>query len=76
MDRELLQCCSQGGKGVVNLLSQWMPRRLSETVMSIASVPIQIRSSELSKKQRLDLVATSKRLRVPIAVPVVIPKPK
>jgi predicted Rossmann fold flavoprotein len=55
-----------GRPSVVNLLPSALPRRLSETLMEVAEVPLARSGPELTRDERRRLVGTLKGLRLPV----------
>lgn len=66
LEEQLMGASVQGNKAIVNVLAQWVPKRIAETLMQLAEVPMQVKASELSKRHRQLLVESLKSLRVPI----------
>jgi predicted Rossmann fold flavoprotein len=60
------EASAAGKKAVVNILDQWAPRRLVETLMKKADVPVDRRLAELSRAERLVLTRAIKNTAVPI----------
>ena len=59
---------ARGGKrAAAAMASQWVPRRLAETLLARAGVPAERRLAELSRGERTALVAALKGTIVPIA---------
>lgn len=54
----------EGGKLLLNLIAQQIPRRLAETLMSRAQIPAELRVAEWSKPQRKALLAEVKSSRI------------
>jgi predicted Rossmann fold flavoprotein len=57
----------EGGKLLLNLVAQQIPRRLAETLMSRAQIPAELRGAEWSKPQRKALLAEVKSSRIAMA---------
>lgn len=56
-----------GRKHVAAVLSQWMPKRLSDIVLERAQIPVDRKLAEHSKAERAALARTLKALDVPLA---------
>ena len=61
------QCASEGQRQVGVVLSNWLPRRLADTILEQAEAPLGLRGAELSKSQRRRLVANIKQWPIPVA---------
>lgn len=57
----------EGGKLLLNLVAQHIPRRLAETLMARAQIPLELRGAEWSKPLRKALVTQVKACRIPMA---------
>lgn len=57
----------EGGKLVLNLVAQQIPRRLAETLLARAQIPAELRGAEWSKSQRKALLAEVKSSRIAMA---------
>jgi predicted Rossmann fold flavoprotein len=60
------EASAAGKKAVVNILDQWVPRRLVETLMKTSGVPVERRFAELSRNERAALVGALKCTAIPI----------
>src|SRR5688572_12497596 len=60
------EASAAGKKAVVNILAEWAPRRLVETLKKRAGVPVERRVAELSRAERTALVQALKRTAIPI----------
>jgi predicted Rossmann fold flavoprotein len=56
----------QGTRSVVRSVSSWLPGRLAESLLTLASISPSQRLAELSKAQRRDLIRQVKSLEIPI----------
>jgi predicted Rossmann fold flavoprotein len=66
--RRLAAEAAQSGKrGVLNLVAEWVPRRLAESLMQRAAVPADRRAAELSRLERTALIDGLKRTAIPIS---------
>jgi predicted Rossmann fold flavoprotein len=61
------ETAQRGKRGVLNLVSQWTPRRLAESLFARAGVPQDRRAAELSRGERTALVDALKRTAIPIS---------
>ena len=67
LDRQIQETSRVGRRPVLNLLSPSpLPRRLAESLMPTASVPIDRMGPELSREERRRLVSAIKSLRLPV----------
>jgi predicted Rossmann fold flavoprotein len=55
-----------GRRGVLNMVSEFVPRRLAEAIMTRAKIPLERRAAELSRAERTALVDGLKRTEIPI----------
>ena len=60
------QCANAGKRLLTGIVDPWLPRRLVETLVQLAGIAADRRAAELSKPERLRLVQTVKRLRIPL----------
>ena len=67
LDHELQELCRAGRRLVSSLLPQEIPRRLAEEVVKTAEIPSDRIGPDLSREERKRLVATCKRLRLPVS---------
>jgi predicted Rossmann fold flavoprotein len=58
---------AQGKKQLVGVLPEELPRRLGETLLTLAGMPADRKAAALSKAERVALVRAIKHLTVPIA---------
>jgi predicted Rossmann fold flavoprotein len=56
-----------GKRGALNLLAEWIPRRLAEALMARADIPAERRIAELSRSERASLVDALKRTAIAIS---------
>ncbi len=56
----------EGRRGVLNMASEFVPRRLAEAIMTRAKIPLDRRAAELSRAERTALVDGLKRTEIPI----------
>lgn len=61
------QCAEDGRKQLSTILGAIVPQRLAERLVEHVGVPAERRAAELSKSDRLKLVAAVKQLAVPIS---------
>jgi predicted Rossmann fold flavoprotein len=61
------QCASAGGRQVSVIFDGRLPRRLADTLLEQADVPLQRRAAELSKSERRRLVTAIKQRPIPVA---------
>jgi predicted Rossmann fold flavoprotein len=61
------EAAREGARLLVNLLSTHVPRRLAETLMTRAKIPLELRAAEWSKPLRKALIAQIKASRIPLA---------
>ncbi|MGA2796128.1 MAG: aminoacetone oxidase family FAD-binding enzyme, partial [Thermoguttaceae bacterium] len=61
------QCASAGGRQVAVILDGRLPRRLADTLLEQAKVPLERRGAELSKPERRGLVMAIKQWPIPVA---------
>jgi predicted Rossmann fold flavoprotein len=66
LDRQIQEMSRVGRRPVLNLLPPALPRRLAESLLPTASVPIDRMGPELSRDERRRLVNAIKNLRLPI----------
>src|SRR5207247_390587 len=57
---------ASGKKQLAGVLSAHLPRRLCDTLLSLAGLPVDRKAAALGKEDRHRLVQSSKRLRIPI----------
>jgi predicted Rossmann fold flavoprotein len=55
-----------GRRGVLNLAAELVPRRLAESLMKLANIPVERRAAELTRAERSMLVEGMKRTAIPI----------
>ena len=58
---------ASGNRSLVNLLSQWAPRRLAEALVERAGAPTDRMLAELTKKERNEVLEGLKRTSIPLA---------
>jgi predicted Rossmann fold flavoprotein len=56
----------EGRRGVLNWISEFVPRRLAEVAMTRAKIPLARRAAELTRGERAALVEGLKRTAIPI----------
>jgi predicted Rossmann fold flavoprotein len=66
LDHELQSACRQGRRAVAGLLPPELPRRLAESLLSVAAIPSDRIGPELGREERQRLVATLKGLTLSI----------
>jgi predicted Rossmann fold flavoprotein len=66
LDQQLQSACRHGRHAVAGLMPAELPRRLAECLLSVAAIPLDRAGPELARDERLRLVATLKRLELPI----------
>ena len=67
LERLATEAAQNGKKGVLNIVAEWAPRRLAETLMTLARIPVDRRAAELSKAERQAIVEGLKRTAIPIS---------
>jgi predicted flavoprotein YhiN len=67
LERLAAEAAQSGKRNVINVISEWLPRRLAEALMARANVPADRRAAELSRSERAALVATLKRTAISIS---------
>lgn len=68
LQSELQQAAqTRGNQAVLARWTEYLPRRIVETLFQLAEVPVARRFSEFSKAERNRLIDVSKRLRVPVS---------
>ncbi len=65
-EEDLTDALARRNQTVMAVVSEWLPRRLAETLLAQASIPHDQRTAELSKKHRNRLVQVVKRMPIPI----------
>ncbi len=65
-EEDLTDALARRNQTVLAVVSEWLPRRLAETLLAQASIPNDQRTAELSKKHRNRLVQVMKRMPIPI----------
>ncbi|WP_422930743.1 NAD(P)/FAD-dependent oxidoreductase [Singulisphaera sp. PoT] len=66
LDQELQATSRQGRKHVASLLPDAIPRRLAEFVLMSAKIPVDRVGPDLNREERIRLVNTIKRLKLPV----------
>jgi predicted Rossmann fold flavoprotein len=66
LDRHFQSACRHGRRAVAGLLPPELPRRLGESLLSLAAIPHDRAGPELARDERLRLVDTLKGLALPI----------
>jgi predicted Rossmann fold flavoprotein len=66
LDRNLQSSSRQGRRPVLSLVPELIPRRLAESLLVASGIPRERMSPELSREERLRLVAAIKGLSLPI----------
>ncbi len=61
-----VESLAQGKKLLAVVLSERVPRRISDVVLSLSGLPIDRKAAALSRSERTKMVANLKHLRVPI----------
>jgi len=68
LDDDLRQrCAAEGKRQVIGPLTQLVPRRLAEELLSQLGLSAELRAAELSKLDRARIVAAIKACRIPVA---------
>jgi predicted Rossmann fold flavoprotein len=67
LERLAAEASQSGKRNVINVISEWLPRRLAEALMARANVPADRRAAELSRSERAALVETLKRTAIAIS---------
>ena len=57
---------NSGKKQLASILSEWLPRRLADTVLTLTKQPLDRKASGLAKADRTAIVTAIKRLRIPV----------
>ncbi|RIK72400.1 MAG: hypothetical protein DCC67_19335 [Planctomycetota bacterium] len=70
-DAELIHCLASeathnGKRAIVNVVAQWIPRRLAEALMIRSGMPLERRAAELARQERAELVNELKRTSIAI----------
>src|SRR5262249_25209 len=60
------EALASGKKQLASVLAEHLPRRLCETLLALAGLPVERRAVGLSRGDRASLVACVKRLQIPI----------
>ena len=66
LDRALQVACRQGRRPLVSLMPDLFPRRLAESLVSAAGIPLQRNGPDLSRDERHRLVSAIKELSLPV----------
>ncbi|MCC6491459.1 MAG: NAD(P)/FAD-dependent oxidoreductase [Pirellulales bacterium] len=66
-ERFASEAAANGKRAIVNLLAEWVPRRLAEALMARARLPLDRRAAELSRAERAALVDALKHTAVAIS---------
>jgi predicted Rossmann fold flavoprotein len=61
------ECSAEGKKQVVGVVSRHVPRRLAEALMAELGLGAELRSADLSKRDRARLVAGIKQSHIPVS---------
>jgi predicted Rossmann fold flavoprotein len=61
------EAATNGKRAVSAVVSEWLPRRLAESLLSLAEIPTDQRVAELSKPKRNELVDAMKKQAIPLA---------
>jgi hypothetical protein len=65
-DRLRTETAAEGKKLLAVVLANWLPRRLTETLVLAAELPAERRAAGLTRTERLRVLAVIKRLRLPL----------
>lgn len=66
-EQQLLDDLQAGGnRGLVNVVAEWTPRRLAESIVTRAGAPLDRKLAELSKVERRGVVDGLKRSAIPV----------
>lgn len=58
---------ADGKKQIAGVAARYVPRRLAESILSLANLPATLRAAELSKRDRRRLVELFKQLPIPVS---------
>lgn len=61
------EAAAEGGKLLINLIAQHIPRRLAETLMTLTGASLELRAAEWAKSLRKSLVALVKACPIPLS---------
>jgi predicted Rossmann fold flavoprotein len=67
LDAQLIELCRAGRLAVAGIVARWLPRRLADTILSLAGIPADRVGPELSRAERQTLVALIRTLPVPVS---------
>jgi predicted Rossmann fold flavoprotein len=67
LDAQLIELCRAGRLAVAGIVARWLPRRLADTILSLAGIPADRVGPELSRAERQTLVALIRTLHVPVS---------
>ena len=66
-EQQLLDELQSGGnRGLINVVAEWTPRRLAESIVTRAGAPLDRKLAELSKAERRGVVDGLKRSAIPL----------
>ena len=65
--RSTLQDPANGSRRLFKLLTEWVPKRLAETIVTEAGVPLDRQLAELAKHERMAILTGLKRSPIPLA---------
>ena len=65
-EQRLSERIAAGKSTVLAVLTEWLPRRLAESVLHLSAIPPECHTAELSKKSRHQLMQSLKRLPIPV----------
>lgn len=66
-EQQLLEELQSGGnRGLLNVVAEWTPRRLAESIVTRADAPLDRKLAELSKTERRGVVDGLKRSAIPL----------
>ena len=66
-DRQVQESARSGRRPVVNLVPSGIPRRLAESLVAVAEIPMDRMGPDLAREERRRLVGVVKALRLPVA---------
>jgi predicted Rossmann fold flavoprotein len=67
LDEQLRQAAATDGKRhIASILAQRLPRRLVDSLLAVAGLPVDLRAAEFSKSARAGLVSAAKATAIPL----------
>jgi predicted Rossmann fold flavoprotein len=67
LERLAAEAAQVGKRCVLNIIAEWIPRRLAESLLDRANIPAERRVAELSRRERAALVDSLKRTAISIS---------